>query len=183
MTSDKPVAFHSGAPREVVTSPLALVTASYFLPPGRHKASIEDTQRLFVTEAPFQQERTAIFTALVEWMGQVAAVLGPCSFWIDGGFVTHKPWGPPNDVDVTIASTSARFDGLTEQQRDLLLPLLTRHDGQIRVQPMNGLVDAFIVLIDNPASYEYWDGFWSGLRGRDGQIAPQVAKGYLEVSS
>ena len=71
---------------------------------------------------------------------------------------------------------------------DRIYPLLTLGQliigspvagGLQRLQPVGGLVDAFLAL---PQSQMYWAALWSRLKGPDGRPEPGTRKGFVEVS-
>lgn len=155
----------------------------WLLPLGRHQATLDEIEALFVTEAPFSEQRALIFSAFTTWVTLVEQVLPVSRYWIDGGFVTHKGWAPPSDVDVTILCQENDLDALgPAEQNRLGLLLTTPSDGQRpRIQPMGGLVDAFVTKRGPSGNAPYWNQQWSKVRGADGNELVNLSKGFLEV--
>lgn len=77
------------------------------LPVGRHPATLNEVCETFVEQAPFRPRRELIFRALTLYIDLVSAEFSTCRYWIDGGFVTHKPWEPPEDADVRVVVPQA----------------------------------------------------------------------------
>lgn len=50
-----------------------------------------------------------------------------------------------------------------------------------RLQPMGGMIDAFIVDPRSPKKLATWHNIWSSVKGPDGRIIPGMVKGYAEV--
>ncbi|MGV8882560.1 MAG: DUF6932 family protein [Rhodoglobus sp.] len=153
------------------------------LPQGRHPATLEEIEALFVTAAPFPEQRALIFSAFTTWVTLVEQVLPVSRYWIDGGFTTHKTWAAPSDVDVTILCQEKDLDALGPAEQDRLgLLLTTPADGQRpRIQPMGGLVDAFVTTRGASGNAPYWNQQWSKVRGADGKELVNLSKGFLEV--
>lgn len=135
-----------------------------------------------MTGAPFLSERRLIFDALNVWLTQTGAMLPGARCWIDGGFVTHKPWAAPTDVDVVVLVRGADLSALSTQDQITFENNLTRADGiSARYQPMGGYVDAYYALRENPADAPYWHGFWGNVKLSDGSMSNNERKGYVEV--
>jgi hypothetical protein len=153
------------------------------LPTGRHACSIDEVEQHFVVDAPFPDERRRIFDAFLVWAGGVGALLPGARCWIDGGFVTHKTWAAPQDVDVVVFATADAVNALRESDQQLLMSMMTQHgSGTARVQPMAGLVDGFLGLRNDPDRTLYWRNLWSNVKDSDGSKVDAVQKGFLEVT-
>jgi hypothetical protein len=161
----------------------------WLLPPGRHVATLDEVRDRFVARAPYAAERAPLFDALRWYAGQVGRLFWTGSLWIDGGFVTYKPWAPPDDVDVTIVVRRALTRALSEAQRARLYELVTLQGvyarepavATPRVRPMAGMVDAFFCRADDRAQLAVMHETWSRVRGENGEVLPDVTKGYVEV--
>lgn len=145
---------------------------------GRHLATLDEVAELFIDQAPHPEPRRRLFEGLVAWIDSLHAVVSSDRIWVDGGFLTHKQ-DPPQDVDV-VAFVKPSL--LTKDVNYRLSPLLTRVEDQVRIQPMGGRVDGFVV----PGSVEQkvlWVGEWSRVRHPvtrdewDGKT-----KGFVEVT-
>lgn len=154
------------------------------LPEGRHAADLDEIEIVFVHSAPHATVRARIFSAFKLYMDLVKDVVPTGAMWVNGGFCTHKST-PPNDVDIALA-----VDPVVAQSVDMakMVPLVTLQGVVIqgvsagRIQPMGGLVDAFIFTKGDPAQEDYWDALWSTVKGSDGKPVLGVKKGYLEVT-
>lgn len=181
---------------------LTVDPATLQLPPGRHPATWDEIEDLFVDRAPHRQSRGITFEALRHWAYSCWALFPSARLWVDGGFVTHKQ-DAPLDADVfavlneaEVASVSAamnaeldalrvsptakcptlvRFSGLWTLQ------LVTAYSGAVmdvipRVQAYGGHVDAFWSVEGNLAALDVFHENWSMGLG-------QIPKGYLEVTA
>ncbi|MFT4288780.1 DUF6932 family protein [Nocardioides sp.] len=166
---------------------LPALTADGLLPPAGapYLTDMDELRQIFVDGAPaFRDERARVFTALELHLGLARERVGAgIHAWIDGGFITHKTWAAPHDADVALViSPTAHF------VVDEVLPLLTLKDvsavepklATARLQPMGGLVDAFLVP-DQPAARATWHDTWSSVKDATGVIVQGQRKGYVEV--
>jgi hypothetical protein len=167
------------------------VSAEGLLPPGRHHASLSEVRDVFVTAAPNSAHRQRLLNALVLYIDLLKDVFPSGAVWLNGGFCTIKPQ-PPDDVDVAVAVQATIVNALPPNKLAKLPQLLTLQNATApslfagtlpRVQPMGGLVDAFIVDLSDPASMNLWDQTWSAVKDPiTKSIVPGKVKGYLEVS-
>ncbi|WP_416069207.1 DUF6932 family protein [Streptomyces buecherae] len=163
------------------------LTESGLLPPGRHAATMVEIKEIFVERAPHADHRRRIFRAFELYADMIGDVLERGTFWVDGGFCSHKAV-PPADMDLAVLIDSTL--PLSDKDHERLIPLFTLQGVQIgqpqgwanRVQPMGGLIDSFPVVAGVPEQEEHWDAIWSKVKGPDGQLIPGAIKGYLEVS-
>ena len=163
------------------------LTAEGVLPASTspHPSDLAELRSLFVDAAPaFRTERAQVFTALELHLSLARDRLGAGTrAWIDGGFITHKTWAAPHDADVAFIVPPN-----ISMVVDEVMPLLTLKDVSaaeprlttVRLQPMGGLVDAFLVP-DQPASLAIWHDTWSSVKDASGAIAAGQRKGYVEV--
>ncbi len=163
------------------------LTADGVLPLGAHEATWDEIEEAFVTGAPFWEARALIFDALRVYARLIWARFPDAVLWVDGGFVTHKSWAAPHDVDVAVVVPNAvGYDPAAEPDGPSLWTLLdvsaarpsvTSHE---KVQPMGGLVDGFFVQAENGPLVSFWHGWWQRRRQESG---PDLidAKGFLEV--
>jgi hypothetical protein len=163
------------------------------LPKGRHRADLAEIESVFVLSAPYQRERQLVFEALRLYVRLVQRILPSGSLWIDGGFVTHKRWEAPHDVDVCIALDEGQRQAAPPSAAIDLQDLITHLDvierdgaggGVIhpRLQPMGGLVDGFLVDLDDPVNVAYWERLWSSVMGPGRVPIDGAVKGYVEVA-
>ena len=143
----------------------------------------------FVTQAPYREVRAQIFSALSLYMRLLQELVATGRLWLDGGFVTHKKWAP-KDVDVALVVDDALINALTVAQQARLLQLLTLQNVHAaspsatarRLQPMGGLVDAFLIPEGNDPMKQLFDATWSRVTDQTGVVVPGVRKGYVEVT-
>lgn len=160
------------------------------LPPGRHLATLDEIREKFVKDAPFDTERSVVFSALELHFQIIVSLIPTGSLWVDGGFVTHKSWAAPKDADLAYILRSEHLNGLESEAQERLASLVTLQGVQVahppivvpRIQPMGGLIDAFLILQEVQSMMDYWDGVWSTVKGEDGEIIAGARKGYLEVA-
>jgi hypothetical protein len=169
--------------------PIPTPNARGFLDPSTdpYVATLTELHERFVVESPDHRDsRARIFTALELHLELLVEVGGPAKVWIDGGFVTYKP-AAPNDVDLVYLCRDAAHMGAM-LRADRILELLTLQDivfalpfaaGTKRLQPVGGLVDAFLAV---PSDQTYWATQWSMMKGPDGKRVPGTRKGFVEVS-
>lgn len=162
--------------------PLPPMTADGYLPAaaGPYFATIDEVRGIFVDAAPNQARRERVFRALGIWMELVGELYGSGRVWIDGGFVTHKA-DAPDDVDVaflpddreraTTAIASAHGLGLLTMQN-----LMCDIGSVIRLQPVGGLVDAFLVDAEDDLDVENAAWLFSQVKG-----VKHARKGFVEV--
>jgi hypothetical protein len=157
------------------------------LPPGTHQASLDEIYQSFVVEAPFRPRRELIHQAIVLYTSLVKSAFSDARIWIDGGFVTHKPWAEPEDADIVVVVPLEEYVAKANDPR--WFPLWTFLNATSsepprwteKLHPMGGLLDTFLVP-DVEAVLGIWDQRWSSVNGPDGNLVPGVTKGYLEVN-
>lgn len=148
------------------------------LPAARHKATAAEVYDLFVTQAPYAPRRKVIWDAFEAWVPLIRPLLPTARLWIDGGFVTHKGWAAPKDVDVCILVHPSEY-ALADSAA--LAPLLTeKRSGVPRVQPMNGLVDSHIG--HQGADAYFWADTWSTVLDAQRNVVDGERKGFVEVT-
>ena len=152
------------------------------LPVGRHVASMNDLHATFVTAAPFTNERQIVFDAFVLWKKHMSELIPQGKIWVNGGFVTHKPWAAPRDIDVAILCKPEDLNALDPVGEGKFRNLMTSHGPGWRRQPMGDLVDAFYVVRGDVPQTLYWDGKWSGVTDKQHTEVEGLKKGYVEVN-
>ncbi|OYX56408.1 MAG: hypothetical protein B7Y93_03890 [Micrococcales bacterium 32-70-13] len=155
---------------------------AWYLPQGLHAATLDEIEQRFVVAAPFADRRRIVFDAFRLWHGVVSTIVPAARFWVDGGFITHKPWAAPSDVDVTVMLRPDDLNNLSDDEQQRLDPMFTRI-GPPRQQPMSGLVDAFVCLRGDVDRTLYWREHWSTvIDGNRAQLSG-TQKGFVEVKS
>jgi hypothetical protein len=158
------------------------------LPPSPlpYRVTMSDVHSLFVASAPFKERRERLFRAFALYAETIWTEIPGALLWIDGGFITHKSWEEPHDVDVAIIAD----DVPAESKRRLATQgLLTFDDtsGTInskqlqigKLAPFGGMIDSYLASSKTASVYRIQ---WSRVRGPDGQIIPNASKGFLEVA-
>lgn len=159
---------------------LPAMTPEGRLPPGIHRATLDEVHKRFVEDAPARAHRDMVFRAMEIHLSRLVGIAGHGRVWIDGGFVTHKS-AAPNDVDLVFFCRDAAHLG--EVLAHPLVPELLTLQGVLfeqpftaftrRIQPVAGLVDAFLA---SPRTEVYWRAQWSQVKE-----APGLTKGFVEV--
>jgi hypothetical protein len=173
----------------LATMPIPKPNARGFLDPSTdpYPATLSELHERFVDESPdHKPARQRIFKALELHLELLREVGGPAKVWIDGGFITYKA-NAPKDVDLVYLCHDAAHMGAM-LRAEPITSLLTLGDvifgfpfaaGAKRLQPVGGLVDAFLAL---PAGQMYWASQWAKIKGPDGKRVPGTRKGFVEVS-
>jgi hypothetical protein len=160
----------------------AIADGSWYLPQGIHAAQLDEVEDRFVTTAPFSDERRIVFDSFLLWHRIVSGLLPTARFWLDGGFVTHKPWAAPSDVDVTVMVRPDELNNLSAAEQIELEPQFTVL-GPPRVRPMSGKVDAFLTVRGDVDSTLYWREHWATVLDENRVKVADAVKGFVEVRS
>ncbi|MEU6387020.1 hypothetical protein ABZ847_26070 [Streptomyces bauhiniae] len=165
------------------------LTPGGMLPVGRHPATLEEVRDTFVVRAPHAGRRQRLYSALELYVELVRDLLPRATLWVDGGFCTHKPT-PPKDIDLVLFASRRLVQHFDQEEWTRMNQLLTLQNLTAqspptlagRIQPMGGLIDAFLAEEGNQADIDLWDHNWSLVKGDDGKIIEGERKGYLEVA-
>jgi uncharacterized protein DUF6932 len=152
--------------------PLPHWTPKGVLPPGRLPADLADIYERLVFDAPYQNEREILFSALNSYLGAVARIIPTGRAWVGGAFVERSELVPSGLDVVLIPDDWGSLKRTTGPARDSLYGLLTLRGvivGQPamyldQVQPVGGLLDGFLCF---PGDEEVWARTWSA-HGRRG---------------
>jgi hypothetical protein len=156
------------------------------LPVAVHPGTLDEIKSVFVDAAPFKEQRQRVFAALSLYSELVWARFPRALLWVDGGFVTHKPWAAPKDVDVAVLIHEP-YDPKDHPEDASLWTLLEVSasqpmlDSVERVQPMGGLVDGFYVPAHSAPTVDWWRAFWQRFK-QPGLPDLLNAKGFVEVT-
>lgn len=155
--------------------PLPSWLPSNFLPPGRHPADLADIYERLVFDAPHQNEREILFSALNSYLGVVSKVIPAGRAWVGGEFIARTD-NVPGGLDVVLIPEDwGMLKRLQGPAREALYGLLTLRGVIIgqpvmylnQVQPVGGLLDGFLAF---PSDEETWEAAWSSL----GQGFPEL---------
>lgn len=162
--------------------------------PQPYQCTVAELHERFVKQAPFPEQRELLFDALRIYNTLVWRFFPQARLWINGGFVTHKRWAAPGDIDVAIIIRLEDYTALPEEAKAELNQLLTLQDVSAsspdfahlrRLQPMGGMIDGFIgVDTGDPGhqpSLRAWFEQWSGVTDEHKQPRHGVRKGFVEV--
>lgn len=181
---------------DLVGDPLAL-------PPRAdpYSSTFAEIAKIFVDRAPADQRefRARRLDALEAHARVVAGVWGDhvVRVWINGGFLTHKTWAKPKDIDAvyfvppdllerahhgrvaslwTLSEVSATIgrsasEGGGPGGHKLKVDVLS---------PLAGLVDAYVAA-DTAIERRMWKRQWSTVNGPDNKPLAGVEKGFVEV--
>lgn len=155
--------------------PVPTFTIDGLLPPGRHRATIDEVEAALVLPFGPSSSRRRLFDGWAARHLELQRLL-PVAEWLDGSFVEAKV--DPGDMDVV---SFLRHDDVARLDPGQLRELRRLLDPDASAQRF--ACDAYAVTVreDTPASAmrtERWRGYWDTQWGRrrDGR-----AKGYLEV--
>lgn len=153
-----------------------------WLAPGVHSASLESVREYAVTN----EHRERLWAGFEVWLRECGARVQPIRLWFGGSFVTAKP--EPGDVDV-LAWITVDAPSQGARLSDLLTILSAarlHEDGEIehrlgRIQPVAGLVDAFLAR-ETPVKRAEWLVNWGNeWKSTPEGMAPVAEKGIVEV--
>ncbi|MFD8494075.1 DUF6932 family protein [Amycolatopsis sp. NPDC059657] len=151
--------------------PLPHWTAEKTLPPGRHAADLADIYERLVFDAPHQNEREILFSALNSYLGVARRIINSGRAWVGGAFVTRTDHVPDGLDVVLIPDEWGALKRLDGAGRSALYGLLTLRGvivGQPamyldQVQPVGGILDGFLC---RPGDEDTWEEVWAeGDRG------------------
>ena len=156
--------------------------------PHTHQASLEELYERFVEQAPFRESRERLFQALRLYLDDVLSFAPVHSAWINGGFITLKEWGPPQDIDLVLKVSATEMNMLSAElrkrfRRAMTLPSGIDQSGKDlgKTAPMNGMIDAYYLLDNQMEDARRWHAQWSSLRGPEGHTLDDTHKGFVEV--
>ncbi|MEV4598767.1 hypothetical protein AB0K15_15300 [Amycolatopsis sp. NPDC049253] len=141
-------------------------TPQNLLPPGRHQADLADVYERLVFDAPHQNDREILFSALNSYLGVARRVISSGRAWIGGAFVT-RTGHPPRGLDVVLLPDEwGALKRLDDSGRTALYGLLTLRGvivGQPamyleQVQPVGGMLDGFLC---RPGDEDVWETVWA----------------------
>jgi hypothetical protein len=146
------------------------------LPPGRHRATVEEIKRTLVDAFPGSQSRAVIFEQWSMLLAAIERIVSVEAQWIDGSFVTTKE--DPGDVDILSHLAGEALEALDGVDWTLLRGLIAG--------PLSRdlhLCDSYWVAIypeGHPARGEYERAlaYWDDWFGKD---RAGNAKGYVEL--
>lgn len=157
---------------------LPAMTPDGYLPPGRHRATLDDLQQRFVREAPHSWDREGLFQLLRRHLRALASITGSTPVWIGGGLISHSPTA---DEDVMVLGMCRDVEHLKKCfEAPGCASLLTIDEaifgypfmaGAVTLLPFGGDIDASLAT---PEDAHIWDGIFSTLHG-------QHDRGYVEV--
>lgn len=146
-------------------------TPHNLLPPGRHPADLADVYERLVFDAPHQNDREILFSALNSYLGVARRIMPTGRAWIGGELTARTPYAPRGLDVVLIPDEWGALKRLDDAGRSALYGLLTLRGiivGQPamyleQVQPVGGMLDGFLC---RPGDEDIWEEVWStGGRG------------------
>lgn len=155
------------------------VNSAKLLEPGRHTSTLSCAYETFVERAPHREQRELIWQAFEMWCSAIERIVKVHQYWLDGGFVTHKPEAP-QDLDVVFLCSREDLNAIPTEDQPRLKQLLTDASPESRIQPMGGLIDAFLLIRGNVEKTAYWNTHWQRVKGA---ADPNVRKGFLVVKT
>lgn len=88
------------------------------LPPGFHKMSHKDLEKIVVGAFPLSKRRGALWTSLTFVLDALRDLKIPCDVWVDGSFLTKKI--DPCDVDFILDIPVSAMDKATPEQAQFI---------------------------------------------------------------
>lgn len=175
--------------RDRGTMPIPALNPDGLLPVGVHTCDWPEVQLVFVDQAPHPAKRRKIYAALQMYVSRLTQLIPSGTMWINGGFTTHKAKAP-EDVDLALLVDPALTVGWGVREQDQLGSLITLRGAYStdppltfgRLQPMAGLVDAFMIAMSDVAARQLWEGTWSTVVDENKVVVPGARKGFLEVN-
>lgn len=148
-----------------------------WLKPSRFVSNLDEIRAVFVDSAPHEPHRRQLVAALELWLYRVREIVPVHTIWVDGGFLTKK-LQKPSDIDVVAFVKPGMISAEVERA---LHPLTTDITVVPRRQPMDGLVDAFVVE-DSDVNMRYWANAWMSVKEPStGETLAGIRKGFVEV--
>ncbi|MEE6167423.1 MULTISPECIES: DUF6932 family protein [unclassified Mycolicibacterium] len=160
------------------------------LPAGVHKASIADLRSRFGSKAVKigGQRRDMIIDALDVYVRMVRVEFLKPTIWVNGGLVTGKTWEAPDDADVVVFINPSQAGADLKERIKLLstgsadhLSIGPHSLDKVKIKPMGGLIDGYIMADTHPAR-RYWNNLFSSVRLPDESISDTLSKGFVEVT-
>ncbi|MEV7553060.1 hypothetical protein AB0N89_25910 [Amycolatopsis sp. NPDC089917] len=150
-------------------------TPHNLLPPGRHPADLADVYERLVFDAPHQNDREILFSALNSYLGVARRIMPTGRAWIGGDLTARTPHAPLGLDVVLFPDEWGALKRLDDAGRSALYGLLTLRGvivGQPamyldQVQPVGGMLDGFLC---RPGDEEIWEEVWAA----DGRGIPEV---------
>ena len=153
--------------------------------PCTYPASLQEIEERFVIGAPFCNERKYLFKALELFCRNIWNILPEAEVWVNGGFVTHKSWAAPKDIDVCVLYSILNIDNIADKilQNSTLQNIFHPTFGYIeRIQPYGGMLDVFFVDPTDSARVKYWHDTWLTIKDKNGNISEGNRKGFIRIS-
>jgi hypothetical protein len=105
--------------------PIPPLDADGLLPSGRHLATIQEVEQVFVRAFPGSRTRRTIFTSWVRHRSTLQAIVTFQVQWLDGSFVTSVE--NPADLDVVTWIVREDWDSLASSEQQAAATLLNGH--------------------------------------------------------
>src|SRR3954451_8990312 len=100
-------------------------TAQNLLPPGRHQADLAGVYERLVFDAPHQNDREILFSALNSYLGVARRIMPTGRAWIGGAFVARTQDAPQGLDVVLMPDEWGALKRLDDTGRNALYGLLT----------------------------------------------------------
>jgi hypothetical protein len=151
------------------------------LPPGIHRARVDEIRATFVDAFSESTTRSRLFDGWLAFSLAVRRLVPIQREYLDGSFVTGKL--NPKDVDLSIWIDRSDLETAHPNHRAGITSL--------RRQSLSFGCDVYLVAIcplDHPKypQFEYWKNWteqaWPTYRTETGELTSAVSKGYVEVA-
>jgi hypothetical protein len=95
------------------------------LPPGRHRATLEETRSALVDPFPESHTRQAIFDWWCDLRAGLEDLGGFVEQWLAGSYVTSKQ--QPNDLDVVTVFDGPAFEAFPRHRQQVIQAMVAGH--------------------------------------------------------
>lgn len=146
-----------------------------------YPASLDEIYEHFVVGAPYADQRRELWDVFPAYVRKARAYFPTCRILLDGGFVTHKNWEAPEDIDIALGIDRLEYNALQDWERAQLFNSVSATGHKVKV--MGGAIDASRFDKNIPALFAKWHDDWSSVRGPNRLTLPGVRKGYVEVTA
>lgn len=138
---------------------------------GIHKLSMTELEQMAVLAFPSDVKRTTLFYQFSSWTSQLSSLGLTGTLWLDGSFLTKKPY--PNDIDCVL------FEPILSRQLDAnqlnrLSKLLDHDEARVSFN-----LDFYLEPKMQASDLFHRQAYWSGVFGF--QHDRTKAKGFVEI--
>lgn len=119
---------------------------------GIHELSLEEIERIGVSDFPKSKRRKEIFDKAKFFLSELLELGVIDEIWADGSFLTEKQ--EPDDIDLVVFGNAGKLNALTGTARDKAIYLLS-DPAQTKIRFMTDMRFA-------PSESGEWRSYWRG---------------------